>query len=119
MILFVESGVFYFLFFLVQVIGNIPGVETNPSMRFAFLIYSFSTSVVVGIYPTALIILAHSENAVLDTAVASTLASSTVAFKLTGSQGGRSTKRTDDLELSSFSATSGQHQGYGKSVIPL
>lgn len=119
MILFVESGVLYFLFFLVEVIGNIPGVETNPSMRFAFLVYSFSTSVVVGIYPTALIILAHSEIAVLDSAVASTLTPSTGAFKFSSSaQGGVSTKRTNDIEL--FRVTADSHsQKEGKSMIPL
>lgn len=118
MILFVESGVLYFLFFLVEVIGNIPGVETNPSMRFAFLVYSFSTSVVVGIYPTAIIILAHSENAVLDTAITSTLTPSSGAHKVSTTHGGRSTKRTDDIEL--FAVTAENYsQREGKSLIPL
>ncbi|GLB44601.1 hypothetical protein LshimejAT787_1702280 [Lyophyllum shimeji] len=97
MILFVESGVLYFLFFLVE--------------RFAFVVYSFSTSVVVGIYSTALVILAHSENAVLDSVITSTLTPSTGPYKFsttitTTTEGGINTNRTNDIELFSLTAES-------------
>ncbi|KAG6865315.1 hypothetical protein C0991_003619 [Blastosporella zonata] len=105
MILLIESGVLYFLFFLVQVIGNIPGVESNPNLSFAFFVYSFSTSVVVGIYPTVVIILAHSEHAVLDTAVASTLTPSNYPSFKSSVQSGRAVARTADLQLSVFTAS--------------
>ncbi|KAG6826802.1 hypothetical protein H0H92_014361 [Tricholoma furcatifolium] len=105
MVLLIESGVLYFLFFLVQVIGNIPGVESHPRLSFAFYVYSFSTSVVVGIYPTAVIILAHSDNAVLDTAVASTLTPSTTNYTSSKGHSGLGSRRANDLELSAFSVT--------------
>ncbi|KAG6915371.1 hypothetical protein DXG01_011800 [Tephrocybe rancida] len=71
MTLLVESGILYLFFFLVQVIGNIPGVEAKNASSFAFLVYSYSTSVIVGLYPTIVVVLAHSQHAVLDTAAAS------------------------------------------------
>lgn len=110
MILLVESGFFYFLFFvgipplefnqqlnalqLIQVIGDIPIVEDtiNSSTTLTILMmmfdYSSSTFVVCfprlppspdpplnspqGIYPTMIVILAHSKHAVMDEATVRT-----------------------------------------------
>ncbi|KAG6908778.1 hypothetical protein DXG01_003307 [Tephrocybe rancida] len=51
MLLLVESGFIYFLFFLAQVINNIPAVSAGMSARedlsFADLVFTFSTSIVV------------------------------------------------------------------------
>ncbi|KAG6916818.1 hypothetical protein DXG01_005200 [Tephrocybe rancida] len=105
------------------VIGNIPGVESNPRLSFAFFVYSFSTSVVVGIYPTVVIILAHSDHAVLDTAVASivvpsTLTSSTYPNFKTGLRSAGSAGRTNDLDISVFSMTTrSRHSGEEKPVL--
>ncbi|KAG6811301.1 hypothetical protein H0H92_008096 [Tricholoma furcatifolium] len=54
-------------YMLIPVIGNIPGVETKRASSFAFLVYSYSTSVIVGLYPTIIVVLAHSQHAVLKT----------------------------------------------------
>ncbi|KAJ7819271.1 hypothetical protein B0H14DRAFT_3737909 [Mycena olivaceomarginata] len=94
LILLVESGFFYFLFFLIQVIGDIPIVEDtiNSSTTLTILMmmfdYSSSTFVVCfprfppspgpplnipqGIYPTMIVILAHSKHAVIDEATVRT-----------------------------------------------
>ncbi|KAF5379131.1 hypothetical protein D9615_005857 [Tricholomella constricta] len=113
MTLLVESGVLYLLFFLVQVIGNIPGVEAKNASSFAFLVYSYSTSVIVGLYPTIIVVLAHSQHAVLDTAAATQIstwhAAGPALESTTGSwassQGSRSTKAPDDIELNISSLT--------------
>ncbi|KAG6865314.1 hypothetical protein C0991_003618 [Blastosporella zonata] len=103
MILLVESGVIYFIFFLVIVIGNIPNVENNPGISFAFFVYSYSTSVVVGLYPTVITLIANSDSAVLDTAISTTLGSNVNTLKLPNSTIERgSSRRTRDLELSTF-----------------
>ncbi|KAG6837745.1 hypothetical protein H0H93_001671 [Arthromyces matolae] len=44
---FVAAEDVLYAFMLVQVIGNVPGVEANPRLSFAMFVYSFSTSVVV------------------------------------------------------------------------
>jgi len=95
MIMLVESGLFYFLFFLYQVIGNIPvvssGIFAREDLGFADLVFSFSTSIFVGWYPTLIIILAHSDRAVLDTVAASTwhAAAGQTSTTLGSSHGGR------------------------------
>ncbi|KAG6825242.1 hypothetical protein H0H92_004305, partial [Tricholoma furcatifolium] len=51
MLLLVESGFIYFLFFLAQVINNVPSVSAATSasanLSFAGLVFTFSTSVIV------------------------------------------------------------------------
>ncbi|KAJ7108493.1 hypothetical protein C8R44DRAFT_884572 [Mycena epipterygia] len=79
LLLLVESGVLYFLFFAIQVVGGIPRVQdwmnTEPGVAFAFTMYSYCSSVIVGIYPTLLVVLAHSHRGGFDDspAAASTL----------------------------------------------
>ncbi|KAI0666687.1 hypothetical protein C8Q78DRAFT_445003 [Trametes maxima] len=69
MLLLIESGIFYFLFFLLQVILTIKAVHASvvkhPSISFGFTIWDFNTSVIVGLYPTIVVILAHSKHSVL------------------------------------------------------
>ncbi|KAJ6595812.1 hypothetical protein DFH09DRAFT_1305591 [Mycena vulgaris] len=76
LLLLLESGVLYFLFFAVQAVADIPRVHNwvrkQPGVSFAFVMYSYSSSVIVGIYPTLVIVLAHSHRGVLDAAAAST-----------------------------------------------
>jgi len=105
MTLLVESGMLYLLFFLVQVIGNIPGVEAKNASSFAFLVYSYSTSVIVGLYPTIIVVLAHSQHAVLD-AAATQVSTWQVARSASDATGGlwatsqgRDTTVADDIEI--------------------
>ncbi|KAJ7067541.1 hypothetical protein C8F01DRAFT_1365593, partial [Mycena amicta] len=75
LMLLVESGFFYFLFFLIQVIGDIPIVEdtinSNTTLTILMMMFDYSSSTFVGIYPTMIIILAHSKHAVIDRAAGS------------------------------------------------
>ncbi|KAG6829233.1 hypothetical protein H0H92_005235 [Tricholoma furcatifolium] len=57
----VESGFIYFIFFLIIAIFNTPGIESNAGLSFAFFVYSYCTSVVVGLYPTIVILLTTSD----------------------------------------------------------
>ncbi|KAG5730268.1 hypothetical protein E4T56_gene10558 [Termitomyces sp. T112] len=59
LLMLVESGVLYFLFFLTIVIGNTSPIQNNSRLSFAFFVYTYSTSVVVGLYPTLVIFLSH------------------------------------------------------------
>ncbi|KAJ7631890.1 hypothetical protein DFH06DRAFT_1223167 [Mycena polygramma] len=74
LLLLVESGVLYFLFFTIQVVGIVPRVhdwiETQSGVAFAFGMYSYCSSV-IGIYPTAVVVLAHLQTSVLDDAALS------------------------------------------------
>ncbi|KAF7343925.1 hypothetical protein MVEN_01681200 [Mycena venus] len=75
LVLLLESGILYFLFFATQVIVATPPVhtwtESLPGLVFALKMYTYSTSVIVGMYPTILIVLANSKHNVLDRAAAS------------------------------------------------
>ncbi|KAG6825241.1 hypothetical protein H0H92_004304 [Tricholoma furcatifolium] len=75
MLLLVESG--FVLFKLAQVIGNIPsvssGISTRADLGFADLVFSYSTSIIVGWYPTLVVIIAHSQHTVMDSSILSTI----------------------------------------------
>ncbi|KAJ7892780.1 hypothetical protein B0H14DRAFT_3427713 [Mycena olivaceomarginata] len=75
LLLLVESGILYFLFFAIQVVGVVPRVHdwvlTQPGVSFAFTMYSYCSSVIVGIYPTAIVVLAHLQTSILDDAAQS------------------------------------------------
>ncbi|KAJ7767299.1 hypothetical protein B0H16DRAFT_1308587, partial [Mycena metata] len=64
LVLLVESGLLYFIFFAIQVIEDVPQVhgwiESHTGLSFAFTMYSYCSSVIVGIYPTIIVLLAHS-----------------------------------------------------------
>jgi len=70
--LLVESGLLYFLFFAIQVIGTIPTVQNwlrdHSRLSFAENMFLWCSSVIVGIYPTAIVVLSHSRYAVIDKA---------------------------------------------------
>ncbi|KAJ7767667.1 hypothetical protein B0H16DRAFT_1520340, partial [Mycena metata] len=72
LIVLVESGFFYFLFFLIQVIGDIPIVEdtinSSTTLTILMMMFDYSSSTFVGVYPTMIVILAHSKHAVMDEA---------------------------------------------------
>ncbi|KAJ7935978.1 hypothetical protein B0H13DRAFT_2304046 [Mycena leptocephala] len=75
LVLLLESGILYFLFFAIQVVTASPPVQallwSHPGLAFALKMYAYSSSVIVGMYPTILIVLAHSKHNVLDRAAAS------------------------------------------------
>ncbi|KAJ7485315.1 hypothetical protein FB451DRAFT_1554265 [Mycena latifolia] len=79
LLLLLESGIMYFLFFAVQVVADIPRVHnwihSHAGVSFAFVLYSYSSSVIVGMYPTLVVVIAHSHRGVLGNAVASTFVS--------------------------------------------
>ncbi|KAG6916819.1 hypothetical protein DXG01_005201 [Tephrocybe rancida] len=122
LLLLVESGILYFLFFLIIVIGNIPGIEDNTGFSFAFFIYSYSTSVVVGLYPTAVIILTHSQTKTPDgSPVADSLqfSSGAAASTLRGSIRPRKATHPEELELSTYhgSATDRDVEGLKPGIL--
>lgn len=126
MTLLVESGVLYLLFFLVQVIGNIPGVEAKNASSFAFLVYSYSTSVIVGLYPTIVVVLAHSQHAILDTAatqVSTWHVAGSVSENTSGmwgsSPGGLDTRVAEDVEVNLSSLHKGSRGLDDKAVTPM
>ncbi|KAK7044676.1 hypothetical protein R3P38DRAFT_173962 [Favolaschia claudopus] len=79
LLLLIESGILYFLFFAIQVVGVIPRVHnwvsTKPGVSFAFTMFSYVSSIIVGIYPTAVVVLAHLQTSVLDDAANSEVTS--------------------------------------------
>jgi len=130
MTLLLESGVLYLLFFLIQVLGNDPviggAIDASYGWSLAFMIYSFSSSIIVGMYPTIIIILAHSTRAVLDNAAASNISSwqaapgTSTATRSTlweSSQVGRTTRLTGDIEL--YNSTNGDEGKDAKPTLPL
>ncbi|KAF7369514.1 hypothetical protein MVEN_00281200 [Mycena venus] len=70
LILLLESGLLYFLFFAIQVIDEIPSVHdwigTQAGVSFAITMLQYCSSVIVGIYPTAIVVLANSKHTVVD-----------------------------------------------------
>ncbi|KAI0323741.1 hypothetical protein GY45DRAFT_533301 [Cubamyces sp. BRFM 1775] len=69
MLMLVESGVIYMLFFVVQVVMSLSSVnesiEERPALAFALTIYQYITSLIVGIYPTVVVVLVNSKHSVL------------------------------------------------------
>ncbi|KAI0668138.1 hypothetical protein C8Q78DRAFT_277316 [Trametes maxima] len=70
MLMLVETGVLYMLFFLVQAIGSLRSVndsiDKHPAISFGFMIYDYMTSIIVGMYPTIIVILVHSKCSILE-----------------------------------------------------
>ncbi|KAF9254891.1 hypothetical protein L218DRAFT_1009171 [Marasmius fiardii PR-910] len=75
-ILLIESGIAYFLFFLAQAILIAPPIKSaldaSPSLTFAGNVFSEQTSSIVGMYPTIIICLVHTNRSALDTSLLST-----------------------------------------------
>ncbi|ESK88283.1 hypothetical protein Moror_14862 [Moniliophthora roreri MCA 2997] len=75
-ILLIESGLAYFLFFLSQAIQNAPAVKAainaKPNLRFATNVFIYQTSCIVGMYPTIIICLVHAQRSAMDTTLYST-----------------------------------------------
>ncbi|KAK7001555.1 hypothetical protein R3P38DRAFT_2558902 [Favolaschia claudopus] len=117
LILLVESGFLYFLFFLIQVIEDIPRVHdwvvTQPGVSFAFQMYSYCSSIMVGIYPTLVVVLAHSKHAVIDKAATSSYTQNSGSRMQNSHQTGSHTwpqfkveveTRVEDMELETIRA---------------
>ncbi|KAI0683884.1 hypothetical protein BC835DRAFT_1294818 [Cytidiella melzeri] len=70
MLVLVDTGILYTLFFLAEVLLNIGvldgAIATNPRLGFALEVYDFQTSTIVGIYPTIIVILVHTQCFLLD-----------------------------------------------------
>ncbi|KAJ6627836.1 hypothetical protein B0H10DRAFT_311242 [Mycena sp. CBHHK59/15] len=108
LMLLVESGLLYFLFFAIQVVGDVPRVHdwvaTQAGVSFAFVMYSYCSSCIVGMYPTIIVVIAHSQRTMFDNA---TLTTSTLQIGRPGEQSsgwpalqpGTGTKREDEIEL--------------------
>ncbi|KAG6853782.1 hypothetical protein C0991_001370 [Blastosporella zonata] len=77
LLLLVESGFMYFLFFLYTVLCNNPtiarAIRAREDLSFTNQVVTFSASIIVGCYPTLIIILAHSKHTALETTVSESL----------------------------------------------
>jgi len=71
MVILVESGVLYLIFFVAQMLISISSInvaiEDKPNAVFALTIFDDTSSVIVGLYPTIVIILVHSDHAIIET----------------------------------------------------
>ncbi|KAE9410414.1 hypothetical protein BT96DRAFT_1011960 [Gymnopus androsaceus JB14] len=69
--LLLESGLVYFLFFIAQIVLTVPSVsipiEASPGLSLSTLMFSYQTSSIVGMYPTAIICLVHSRHSMAET----------------------------------------------------
>ncbi|KAI0324669.1 hypothetical protein GY45DRAFT_1375361 [Cubamyces sp. BRFM 1775] len=69
MLLLLESGVIYMCVFAVQVIMSVPsvnnGIEKQPALALALTIYQYCLSLIVGIYPTIIVVLVNSKHSLL------------------------------------------------------
>ncbi|KAI0323939.1 hypothetical protein GY45DRAFT_498714 [Cubamyces sp. BRFM 1775] len=87
MLVLVESGVIYMLFFAVQIIMSLPSVnqfiEERPALTLALTIYQYSSSLIVGIYPTVIVVLVKSKRSVLRPESEGGTAHSEIKFKNT------------------------------------
>ncbi|KAJ7500283.1 hypothetical protein B0H11DRAFT_2380371 [Mycena galericulata] len=111
LILLVESGLFYLLFFVIQVVEDSPRVknwvDNNAGVSFAFQLYQYCSSVIVGMYPTIIVVLAHSKHAVIDGASTSSpsrmarmnMSNPTASTTWPTSTFQIGTKRADEIEL--------------------
>ncbi|ESK88281.1 hypothetical protein Moror_14860 [Moniliophthora roreri MCA 2997] len=83
-VLLLESGLAYFLFFLAQAIQIAPSVKNSinaqANLRFATRVFSYQTSLIVGMYPTIIICLVHAQRSTMDTTVYSTNPSDSKVF---------------------------------------
>ncbi|CAK5271979.1 unnamed protein product [Mycena citricolor] len=79
LLLLVESGLVYLFFFVALVIEVAPiphaWIDASPFLSLAFKIYTYCSSVIIGIYPTSLVVLSHSKYAVLDSGPATDIIS--------------------------------------------
>ncbi|KAJ6588716.1 hypothetical protein B0H19DRAFT_216713 [Mycena capillaripes] len=126
LLLLLESGLLYFLFFAIQLIAAIPRVHSWISARtdlsFALLMYSYCSSVIVGIYPTAVIALAHSRGVLDQAAAAASVTASTLRTPTSRQSGVWPTFQIgtkpdeDDIELRSelHSSSPDLHRGSNK-----
>ncbi|KAJ7240687.1 hypothetical protein C8J57DRAFT_1726947 [Mycena rebaudengoi] len=114
LILLLESGVLYFLFFsAIQAIDEIPPVhdwiKTQAGVSFAITMLQYCSSVIVGIYPTAIVVLANSKHTVIDGATSISTRSDTHIGHESSRRLSRTwpipqtgTKRTEEIELGSM-----------------
>ncbi|KAI0713421.1 hypothetical protein C8Q76DRAFT_731352 [Earliella scabrosa] len=76
MMFLIESGILYVLFFLVQVIMSLESVNESINrslaLTLAFTVYQFITSLIVGMYPTVVLLLINSKHSMLDSISAAT-----------------------------------------------
>ncbi|KAI0750611.1 hypothetical protein BC629DRAFT_1556613 [Irpex lacteus] len=70
MLILVDTGILYTLFFLSEVLLNIGvldgAINKDARLDFALAVYDFQTSTMVGIYPTIIVILVHTQCFMLD-----------------------------------------------------
>ncbi|KAJ7282304.1 hypothetical protein C8J57DRAFT_44312 [Mycena rebaudengoi] len=113
LILLLESGLLYFLFFAIQAIDEIPSVhdwiKTQAGVSFAITMLQYCSSVIVGIYPTAIVVLANSKHTVVDGATSISTGSHTHIGNESSRRSSRTwpipptgTKRAEEIEIGSM-----------------
>ncbi|KAH9895616.1 hypothetical protein C8Q73DRAFT_444097 [Cubamyces lactineus] len=112
MLMLVESGVIYMLFFVVQVVMSLSSVnesiEERPALAFALTIYQYITSLIVGIYPTVVVVLVNSKHSVLRPESEGSTAQGGIKFKSTlGTGTTQSTYLNTNSSAMSMSASRG------------
>ncbi|KAI0656060.1 hypothetical protein C8Q70DRAFT_922311 [Cubamyces menziesii] len=112
MLMLVESGVIYMLFFVVQVVMSLSSVnesiEERPALAFALTIYQYITSLIVGIYPTVVVVLVNSKHSVLRPESEGGTAQGGIKFKSTlGTGTTQSTYLNTNSSAMSMSASRG------------
>ncbi|KAI0694063.1 hypothetical protein BC835DRAFT_1306488 [Cytidiella melzeri] len=79
-IILVDTGVIYVLYFVIEVFFGFNSINSaisaHHNLEFALLIYQYTTSSIVGIYPTIVVILVHTHSSLLDSPTIITAASS-------------------------------------------
>jgi len=73
MIILVESGILYLLFFLESVVGDTGDIheleESTLPLQFASIVWTYMTSHILGIYPTVIVILVASQKSYIETSI--------------------------------------------------
>nr|GAT47163.1 predicted protein [Mycena chlorophos] len=109
-LILVETGFFYFLFFLIQILGDLNAVENlinnNTTLYVLMNMFDYSSSVIVGAYPTLIIVLAHSKRTTLATDVHSV-------------SHGDSTLRSGTNISGTLRTGTSQSQSFSKGTYPL
>ncbi|KAJ7107854.1 hypothetical protein C8R44DRAFT_804350 [Mycena epipterygia] len=112
LILLLESGLIYFLFFAIQVIDEIPPVhdwiEAQAGVSFAITMLQYCSSVIVGVYPTIIVVLANSKHTVVDGATSISIRSHTHVDNQSSRRSSSTwtpptgTKRTEEIKIESM-----------------
>ncbi|KAJ8473841.1 hypothetical protein ONZ51_g7608 [Trametes cubensis] len=112
MLMLVESGVIYMLFLVVQVVMSLSSVNQSikerPALAFAMTTYQYIPSLIVGIYPTVVVVLVNLKHSVLRSESEGGTAQGGIKFKSTlGTGTTQSTYLNTNSSVMSMSALRG------------